>query len=67
METHTHDFSGDIQASVTMQGQPIKKNGEIYYNVKDFYVDFNIGHAVIQLDNLFNGDKELGKKMLRTQ
>lgn len=43
-----------------MQGEKIKKDGHIYYNIKDFYVDFVIGHANIQLDDLFNGDKELG-------
>ncbi|KAK9888499.1 hypothetical protein WA026_000749 [Henosepilachna vigintioctopunctata] len=53
----------NIDASVTIQGQKIKKDGEIYFNIKDFHVDFNIGHASIQLDNLFNGDKELGEAM----
>lgn len=54
-------FLGDIDATVTMQGERIKKDGDVYFNVKDFYVDFNIGHASIQLDDLFNGDKELGQ------
>lgn len=43
-----------------MQGQRVKKDDEIYFDVRDFYVDFNIGNAHLQLDNLFNGDEELG-------
>lgn len=43
-----------------MQGEQIDKDGEEYFNVKDFYVDFNIGHASIHLDDLFGGDRELG-------
>lgn len=43
-----------------MQGQQIKKGDDVYFNIKDFVVDFNIGYAEIKLDNLFNGDKELG-------
>lgn len=46
-----------------MQGQKFTKNSKTYFNVKDFFVDFKIGHATIQLDDLFNGDKELGEAM----
>ncbi|CAH1369261.1 unnamed protein product [Tenebrio molitor] len=53
----------NIDANVIMQGQRIKKDNETYFNIKDFYIDFNIGHATIQLDDLFNGDKELGEAM----
>ncbi|XP_044750407.1 uncharacterized protein LOC123310806 [Coccinella septempunctata] len=53
----------DIEAIVNILGQKIVKDGEIYFNIKDFYIDFNIGHATIQLDNLFNGDEELGEAM----
>lgn len=48
-----------------MQGQRIKKDNETYFNIKDFYIDFNIGHATIQLDDLFNGDKELGEQYVK--
>ncbi|KAL3282200.1 hypothetical protein HHI36_005394 [Cryptolaemus montrouzieri] len=53
----------DIDATVSIQGQKINKDNETYFNVKEFYVDFNIGHASIKLENLFNGDKELGEAM----
>lgn len=44
-----------------MQGQRVQKQDDVYFHVKDFYVDFNIGDASIHLENLFNGDKELGR------
>lgn len=46
-----------------MQGKRVRKGEETYFNVEDFFVDFDIGHATIQLDNLFNGDEELGEAM----
>ncbi|GLV39172.1 uncharacterized protein CBL_06223 [Carabus blaptoides fortunei] len=51
----------NIDATVTMQGEKIDKDGEEYFNIKDFYVDFNIGHASIHLEDLFGGDRELDK------
>lgn len=48
-----------------MQGQRVSKDDEVYFDVKDFYVDFNIGHANIELEDLFNGDKELGRSATR--
>ncbi|XP_023014651.1 protein takeout [Leptinotarsa decemlineata] len=53
----------DIEATVTLRTEKIKKDGELYYNVKDFYVNFDIGHAQIFFEDLFNGDKDLGEAM----
>ncbi|EEB18802.1 protein takeout precursor, putative [Pediculus humanus corporis] len=53
----------DIEANVLMEGERFEKKGQTYFNVKDFFVHFNIGHASIRLDDLFNGDKELGDAM----
>lgn len=55
-------FVGNIDATVTMQGERITKDAETYFHIKDFYVDFVLGHASIELKNLFNGDKKLGNK-----
>lgn len=44
-----------------MRVEKIKKDSNEYYNVKDFFVEFDIGHASLQLGDLFNGDKDLGK------
>jgi len=41
-----------------------KKNGEKHYKVELMQIEFNIGAAKVQLDNLFeNGDEELSKSM----
>ncbi|KAK9686882.1 hemolymph juvenile hormone binding protein (JHBP) [Popillia japonica] len=53
----------NIDVSVVIQNQRIVKDDETYLNVKDFFIDFNIGHASVRLENLFNGDKELGEAM----
>ncbi|CAA9997737.1 unnamed protein product [Nesidiocoris tenuis] len=53
----------DIDAVAVMQGEKIQKNGMTYFNVKDFLVDFSIGHATIHLTNLFDGDQQLGDSM----
>lgn len=50
------DASVSIQATVT-NGRPA------HLRVTDLFVDFNIGNADIQLDDLFNGDSELGAAM----
>jgi len=39
------------------------KNNEEYLKIKDMFVEFNIGGASVHLDDLFNGDPELGKNV----
>lgn len=56
-------FAADIEATITMKAERIHKNETTFYNIKDFYVDFNIGYASILLEDLFNGDKDLGKSI----
>lgn len=53
-------FLADIDATVTIQGEKIETNGEKYFNIKDFIVNFDIGHASVHLNDLFGGDRELG-------
>ncbi|CAL1681942.1 unnamed protein product [Lasius platythorax] len=55
----------DIDVVATVQGERYKsrKTGEIHYRVIDFYVDFDVGDANINLDNLFNGDNTLSNAM----
>lgn len=48
-----------------MQGQRVERNDQTYFHVKNFYVDFNIGDANIHLENLFNGDQQLGECLQR--
>lgn len=56
-------FLADVDASVSMKHSVIQRNGTDYLKVDDIGVDFNIGDASVHLDNLFGGDKELGRVM----
>lgn len=60
-----NDFSADIEATCTIQGEKRNRNGQVYFHVKDFFIDFDIGHAKVFLDDLFDGDEELGKFPLK--
>lgn len=54
-------LAANIESTMTMKAKRIEKDGETYYNIQDCYIDFNIGNAQLQFDNLFNGNKELGE------
>lgn len=44
-----------------IQGKPVVKKNKQYMEIDDFKVDL-MPHAMkIKLDNMFNGNKELGK------
>ncbi|KAF7282490.1 protein takeout-like [Rhynchophorus ferrugineus] len=53
----------NIDAILTMKARNIQKDEEIYFHIQDCTVDFNIGHAQLYFQNLFNGNKELGDAM----
>ncbi|XP_015604816.1 uncharacterized protein LOC107272305 [Cephus cinctus] len=55
----------DIDAVVTTQNEHYqdRKTGKTHSRVTDFYVDFDVGHASVQLENLFNGDETLADAM----
>ncbi|KAL1140558.1 hypothetical protein AAG570_000488, partial [Ranatra chinensis] len=53
----------DIEASAVMQGERVMKDGKVYFNVVDFFVNFVVGHANVHLSELFNGDQQLGEAM----
>lgn len=42
---------------------PISEYDELNSRTCDIKVEFNIGNASVRLDNLFNGDDELGSMM----
>lgn len=50
----------DIDGAVSMQLDRVKKNGNEHFKTNFLNIQFNIGGATARLDNLFNGDKELG-------
>ncbi|XP_030766703.1 protein takeout-like [Sitophilus oryzae] len=53
----------EIEAILSMKAKNIEKDDEIYYNIQDCSVDFKIGHAQLNFENLFDGNKELGDVM----
>lgn len=54
----------DIDGVMSMKMKRITKNGNEHYKVDFMLIEFNIGAAKVQLDNLFeNGDEELSKSM----
>lgn len=53
-----------MDAIAGMRGERFFKDNEEHLRVKDLFVEFNIGGATVQLDDLFNGDMELGEFVL---
>ncbi|XP_049947883.1 protein takeout-like [Schistocerca serialis cubense] len=45
------------------QNKPLEREGEVYWDIKNFTVKMDVGKIYIQFDNLFNGDKLLGDNM----
>ncbi|GBP93152.1 hypothetical protein EVAR_64410_1 [Eumeta japonica] len=55
---------GDINATVTLTlGREPRPDGEDALACKDLHIQFQIGSAVMHLDNLFDGDDQLGKSL----
>lgn len=50
----------DIDASLSLKLKRVERNGSDHYKVDFIFINFNIGAAKVQLDNLFN-DPELSK------
>ncbi|KAK3912598.1 Protein takeout [Frankliniella fusca] len=65
IQGHGHSSGNytNIEATATMTGQRVIRGGREYMDVKEFLVDFQIGHASVHLGNLFDGDQELGEIM----
>lgn len=42
-----------------MKAERFNRNGQEYLRIKDIFAEFNIGHASVHLDSLFNGNQEL--------
>lgn len=53
----------DIDGVVSLKLNRVKKNNIEHYKVDFLEIEFNIGMAKVQLDNLFKGDEELTKSM----
>ncbi|XKL62176.1 hypothetical protein PGB90_002009 [Kerria lacca] len=53
----------DFKEEVDGHFEPIEKNGEIFWILKKMKFDFTTSKLYINLENLFNGDKNLGPQM----
>ncbi|XP_073983828.1 protein takeout-like [Rhodnius prolixus] len=53
----------DVNIKATLKGEPEAKGGKTFFKIKEFKFDLNVGRAIIHLNNLFNGNKELGDAM----
>jgi Haemolymph juvenile hormone binding protein (JHBP) len=53
--------SANVEAHIVMSGNEEKRKGGTYVSLKDRSVDLEIGGATMYFDNLFNGNKQLGK------
>lgn len=60
-----HGNFTDTNAIITAQMERYRsqETGRIHQRVDDIYVDFEIGHATLHLDNLFDGDETLSGAM----
>lgn len=53
-----------LTARHDLQMEPIKKeDGKVYWSVKNYKIKFSPKRAIFDFQNLFNGDKLLGKAM----
>ncbi|XP_026675635.1 protein takeout-like, partial [Ceratina calcarata] len=61
----SHGNFTDIETVITLQFERYQDEvtGSVHQRVDDIYVDFEIGHAVVYLDNLFDGDETLSAAM----
>lgn len=51
----------NLKAKLNVYLKPVVKNGVTYVDVKDIILTFTTSKMRISLDNLFKGDKALGK------
>ncbi|TDG52150.1 hypothetical protein AWZ03_001431 [Drosophila navojoa] len=53
----------NITVATEMIGEEYKKDGATHLKIKEIKVKYELADVHMQLDNLFNGDKALGKRM----
>lgn len=55
----------NIDVAVTVKGERYidRRTQKVHFRVNDFFCDFDVGHASINLENLFNGDGTLADAM----
>lgn len=51
----------NVEGNVLIQGSRLRLNDTTYFHVNNVLIDLDVGHVSIHFNNLFNGDRELGK------
>ncbi|XP_047097512.1 protein takeout-like [Schistocerca piceifrons] len=54
-----------LEAVLELFGQPIERDGEVYWDVTDYKVDLSLGKLSIDLTGLYNNDKALADNTLK--
>lgn len=57
----TFCVSEDVSVTWDIQGKPVVRKGKQYMEITNFQVHLEPKSMKIQLDNMFNGNKELGQ------
>jgi len=53
----------NLRSKINVYLKTVERNGNTYYEIKEFILKFTVNKMHIKLDNLFNGDKALGNNM----
>ncbi|XP_049767360.1 protein takeout-like [Schistocerca cancellata] len=54
-----------LEADLEMTGQPVERDGEVYWDVTDFKVNPHLEKLVVDLTGLYNNDKALADNTLK--
>lgn len=53
--------AGDVVGDVVLKGRKVKRDGDTYLDFTELKLDLNMSNYNVHLDNLFNGNKDLGQ------
>lgn len=53
-------FSADVKGDVVLKGKKVKRDGATYVEFTSIDIDLKLADYTVRIDNLFNGNKELG-------
>lgn len=58
--SESYYFSADVIGDGVLKGKKVKINGETYLDFTDLKLSLDISNYNVRLENLFNGNKQLG-------
>lgn len=54
-------FAADLVGNAVLKGKKVKRDGDTYIDFTDLKLDLDMSNYNVHLENLFNGNKELGR------